>query len=102
MRQEHDTIDNAALALGGALIALGTVVSGIVEILAGRPYGATPVELTNDAGTVVETLYPAVDPTLRTGLVIAGLLVLFVWGLYRIVDAPAERVDPTPADVGAD
>jgi hypothetical protein len=38
--------------------------------------------MTNEAGEVVAT--PVVDPTLRTGLVVAGLLVLFVWGLYKL------------------
>lgn len=51
-------------------------LDAVVELLDGPPYGAAPV--TNDAGEVVAT--PLVDPTLRTGFVIAGLVVLFVWG----------------------
>jgi hypothetical protein len=78
--QPEDTIDRLAMGLGGALILVGVVVLGIVEILAGQPYGAAPV--TNDAGEIVAT--PAVDPTLRTGLVIAGLVVLFLWGVYKM------------------
>jgi hypothetical protein len=84
--QPQDTIDRLALGLGGALMLIGVVVLGIVEILAGQPYGAAPV--TNDAGEVVAT--PAVDPALRTGLVVAGLVVLFLWGLYKM--ALADRV----------
>lgn len=80
MRHNIDTGDELAIGLGGALILVGTVVLGTVEILAGPPYGAAPV--TNDAGEVVAT--PMVDPTLRTGLVIAGLVVLFLWGLYKM------------------
>jgi len=75
-----DTIDRVALYLSGALVTLGIVVGGLVETLAGPPYGAAP--LTNDAGEVVAT--PTVDPGLRTGLVVAGLLVLLLWGLYRM------------------
>jgi hypothetical protein len=99
MNNTYDTIDKAMLGLSGALITLGVVVLGIVEILAGEPYGAAPVEQTNDAGEVVNTIYPAVDPTIRTGLVIAGLVVLLVWGLYRMatpdVDEDTETVGVT-------
>ncbi len=84
MQSTYDTIDKAMLGISGALTLLGIVVLGIVEILAGKPYGASPVEQTNEAGEVVNTIYPAVDPTIRTGLVIAGLLVLLVWGVYRM------------------
>ena len=95
--QHEDTIDKLAKGLGGALILVGVVVLGIVEILAGQPYGAAPV--TNDAGEVVAT--PMVDPTLRTGLVIAGLVVLFLWGLYKMA-LPEEvaRDDRTKAPAG--
>ncbi|AUV83616.1 hypothetical protein C2R22_19830 [Salinigranum rubrum] len=78
--QPQDTVDRLALGLAGATMLVGVVVLGIVEILAGQPYGAAPV--TNEAGEVVAT--PAVDPVLRTGLVVAGLVVLFLWGLYRM------------------
>lgn len=78
--QPRDTIDRLALGLSGALMLVGVVVLGTVEILAGPPYGAAPV--TNDAGEVVAT--PMIDPTIRTGLVVAGLVVLFLWGLYKM------------------
>lgn len=83
-----DTIDKAAMALGAGLMFLGIVVLGIVEILAGPPYGAAP--MTNDAGDVIAT--PMFDPALRTGLVIAGLVVLLVWQGYRMF-ATAEYED---------
>lgn len=84
MRQNFDVIDKIAMGISGALMILGIVVLGIVEILAGKPFGAAPLEQTNDAGEVINTLYPAVDPNIRTGLVLAGVLVLFIWGLYRM------------------
>lgn len=93
----YDAIDRAALALSGALLLIGIVVLGIVEILAGKPYGAAP--LTNDAGTIVAT--PMVDPALRTGLVIAGLVVLLVWGLYRMAK-PVEDTETRETAVMAD
>lgn len=80
MNENFDAIDRAAMLLSGALMLLGIVVLGIVELLAGKPYGAAP--LTNDAGEVVAT--PFVDPNIRTGLVILGLVVLLLWGLYRL------------------
>jgi hypothetical protein len=93
-----DTIDRAAMGLSGALMLLGIVVLGVVEILAGTPYGAAPV--TNDAGEVVAT--PAVDPTLRTGLVIAGLVVLLLWSIYRLATPEAEPGRTTPSESTAD
>jgi hypothetical protein len=94
-----DTIDRLAMGLSGALMLLGVVVLGVVEVLAGPPYGAAPV--TNDAGEVVAT--PMVDPAIRTGLVIAGLAILLLWGLYRMIqpggtgETAPER---TPAEAG--
>jgi hypothetical protein len=84
---DFDAIDRAATGLGLALMLLGTVVLGIVEILAGQPYGAAPV--TNDAGEVVAT--PMVGPTIRTGLVILGLAILLLWGVYRMATPEGER-----------
>ncbi|WP_123538809.1 hypothetical protein [Halosimplex salinum] len=93
-----DTIDRAAMALGGALILMGVVVLGIVEMLAGEPYGAAP--LTNDAGEVIAT--PLIDPNIRTGLVIAGLVVLLVWQLYRMAATPATEHTDRRVDTAAD
>jgi hypothetical protein len=93
----YDAVDKAALAVSGALVLIGIVVLGIVEILAGKPYGAAP--LTNDAGEIVAT--PMVDPALRTGLVIAGLVVLLVWGLYRMAK-PVEDTETRETTVTAD
>ncbi|MEF8851017.1 MAG: hypothetical protein V5A28_01175 [Haloarculaceae archaeon] len=77
---------------------VGIVVLGIVELLDGAPFGASP--LTDDAGEVVAT--PMVDPVFRTGLVVAGLLVLFVWGLYRMFTARIEDEETHRTGVTAD
>lgn len=86
MTQHVDVIDKAAMALSGSLMMLGIVVLGFVEVLAGEPYGAAPI--TNEAGEIVAT--PAIDPTLRTGLVIAGLVVLLLWGVYKVATPEVE------------
>jgi hypothetical protein len=97
MQHDIDAIDKVAMALSGALMLIGVVVLGVVELLDGPPYGAAP--MTNDAGEIVAT--PMVDPTLRTGLVIAGLLVLFLWGLYRMALPEAtDREERTGAPAG--
>jgi len=98
MQQHTTVIDKAAMALSGGLMLLGVVVLGIVEILAGKPYGAAP--LTNDAGEVIAT--PMVDPTLRTGLVLAGLLVLALYGGYRLVAPMKDETATTTQEVTAD
>jgi hypothetical protein len=98
MKNNITVIDKAAWALSGTLMLLGIVVLGIVEILAGKPYNAAP--LMNDAGEVIAS--PAVDPVFRTGLVVLGILVLLLWGLYRMVqptiEAGTESPDITQAD----
>ncbi|UIO99824.1 hypothetical protein Hbl1158_00135 [Halobaculum sp. CBA1158] len=95
--QEFDIVDTIATGFAAALMLLGIVGLGVVELLAGRPY--SPVPLTNEAGDVIAT--PAVDPTLRTGLVLLGLAVLFAWGLYRATVTPGAP-DRTPREVTAD
>jgi hypothetical protein len=87
----YNVIDKAALAASGALMMLGIVVLGVVEILDGPPYGAAPT--TNEAGEIIAT--PMVDPTLRTGLVIAGLVVLLLWGLYKTTTPLTEGEEAT-------
>jgi hypothetical protein len=98
---QHTTntiVDKVAMALSGALILLGVVVLGLVEVLAGQPYGAAP--LTNDAGEVIAT--PMIDPNIRTGLVIAGLVVMLVWGVYKMVATDLDTTETGDAYVTAD
>lgn len=95
---ELNVIDRTAMGLSAALMLLGIVVLGIVEMLAGEPYGAAP--LTNEAGEVIAT--PFVDPTLRTGLVLAGLAVLLLWGLYKVATPDLESGDTPVAEIPSD
>lgn len=98
MQSNIDMVDKAAMAVSGGLILLGIVVLGMVETLAGEPYGASPI--VNDAGEVVAT--PLIDPALRTGLVILGLMVLLLWGLYRYAMAPVGEAEPSGTEMPAD
>jgi hypothetical protein len=93
-----DTIDTVALASSSALLLAGIVVLGVVEILDGVPYGAAPT--TNEAGDVIAQ--PGIDPAIRTSLVLAGLAVLGLWGLYRLAvpAAGVERRTATDATTG--
>ena len=75
-----DTIDKLAMYLSGGLLLLGVVVTGLIETLAGQPYGAAPQ--TNEAGEVIAS--PAVDPNIRTALVVAALLVLLLYAIYKL------------------
>jgi len=97
MTDTNDIVDRIAMGLSGALFMLGIVVLGVVELLDGAPFGAAPT--TNDAGEIVAT--PLVDPTIRTGLVIAGLLVLALWGLYKVA-TPMMEQDTTRREMTAD
>lgn len=78
-----DTIDKAAMLVSTGLMFLSIVVLGVIEIIDGPPYGGTPMK--NEAGEIVAT--PGVDPAIRTGLFVLGLLVLLVWAVYKLVGA---------------
>lgn len=98
MTHTKTAIDKAAMAVGGGLMLLGVVVLGLIETMAGEPYGAAP--LTNDAGEVVAM--PLVDPNLRVGLVILGLVVLLLWGLYKLATPMGEGGAETTMETTAD
>jgi hypothetical protein len=76
-----DTIDKVAMYLSGGLLLAGVVVAGLIETLAGQPYGAAPQ--TNEAGEVIAS--PAIDPNIRTALVVAALLVMGLYAVYKLV-----------------
>ncbi|WP_197428592.1 hypothetical protein [Halapricum sp. CBA1109] len=76
----YTIIDKAALAVSSAAMLVGIVVLGVVETLAGSPHSPAPV--TNDAGEVIAT--PLISANIRTGFVLAGVLVLLLWAVYRV------------------
>lgn len=98
MTQHTDIIDKAAMGLSAALMLLGIVVLGVLELLTGEPY--SPAPLTNEAGDVIAM--PTFDPVLRTGLVIAGLVILLLWGIYRVATPEIETEGTQPAEMPSD
>ncbi|WP_335999265.1 hypothetical protein [Halorientalis halophila] len=78
-------MDRAAMYVGAALIALGTVVLGLVETFVGHP---SPVAVTTEAGELIAA--PTVPPKLRATLVVLGLLVWGLYGVYRLVAVPGD------------
>lgn len=82
---DYDTIDEAALAIGLGLILLGSVVIGFFETILGS---AHTLKQTNEAGDVVA--HTSFSPHLRAYIIALGILVVLVWGLYRVGRATGE------------
>lgn len=76
--------------LGGGLVVVGVVVLGAINALTNNPH----IEQTNDAGAV--TAEPLVPPDLRAYVILAGLAILALYGLYKVAK-PVETVDRTTA-----
>jgi len=107
---ETKTVDRLVMALGGGLILLGTVVLGIVELIAGN---SNPMYVgTNGEGETISALSPGaletvqsapvVAPNVRAAFVVAGFVVLAGYAVYcatahREVEAQ-EGIDPTVVD----
>lgn len=88
-----NTIDKAAMFLSTGLMFVGIVVLGFVETLTGQPH--FPIA-TNRAGEVVA--YGTFGPTLRTGFVVAGLVVLLAYAVYKLA-TPVEPATDDTTDV---
>lgn len=93
-----DTIDKLAMYLSGGLLLLGIVVAGLIEVLAGKPYN--PVTQTNEAGEVIAS--PAIDPNVRTALVLAALLVLFGYAVYKLATPIEEETSSAASTATSD
>ncbi|APW98678.1 hypothetical protein CHINAEXTREME_13210 [Halobiforma lacisalsi AJ5] len=90
MTTTTDVVDRIAMGLGGGLMLLGIVVMGLINDLAGAPH--VPVE---EEGAIVAT--PVVSPDLRAYLIALGLLVWFVYGVYKLTSAPPTAEIDSPA-----
>jgi hypothetical protein len=98
MLQDMDTIDKAAMFVSTGLMFVGIVVLGIVETVDGAPEGApaSAEPITNEAGEVVAT--PGLDPNLRTVFVVAALVVMLLYAVYKLATPVEEAGVTTPAD----
>lgn len=79
--------DRIALYVGGGLIVLGTVVVGLLEIVAGSPH---PVDA--EGQIVHEALIPI---ELRSYIMIAGLVIWGLYAVYRVLGRPSESSEST-------
>lgn len=94
MLEDMDTIDKAAMFVSTGLMFVGIVVLGLIETFDGVPKGnpSTAGPVTNEAGEVVAT--PGIDPNLRTAFVVAGLVVMLLYAVYKIA-TPTETGEAT-------
>jgi hypothetical protein len=94
MLQDMNTIDKAAMFVSTGLMFVGIVVLGIVETVDGAPGGdpASAGPITNEAGEVVAT--PGLDPNLRTVFVVAALIVMLLYAVYKLA-TPVDESDAT-------
>jgi hypothetical protein len=74
---ELTTADKVAMYVGGGLVVLGTVVIGLVEMVAGSPH---PVS--GEGQIVHEALVPL---EIRSYIILLGLLVWGVYAVYKVV-----------------
>ncbi len=72
--------DKIAMVVGGGLILLGTTVMGIFESF----FTGHTVSPNGNLGDVV--IHTSFDPTLRAYAIALGLLVLFLYGLFRFAN----------------
>jgi hypothetical protein len=93
-----DTIDKLAMYVSGGLLLLATVGTGLVETFTGKPY--VPAAQTNEAGEVIAQ--PAIDPNVRTALVVAALLVLLVYAGYKLATPLDDDARTTAASSTSD
>jgi hypothetical protein len=84
---ELDTADAVAAYVGGGLVVVGVVVVGLVEMVAGSPH---PVS--GEGQIVHEALVPL---SVRSYLVLLGLLVWAGYAAYRVVGTTPATADRT-------
>lgn len=81
------TADRIAMLVGGGLIAFGTIVLGFLNVIANSPHMVVMEE-----GQVVAE--PLITPDIRAYLVLLGLLVWLLYGLYKVAVAPGGEIRP--------
>ncbi|MFP4589937.1 MAG: hypothetical protein ACLFMX_02885 [Halobacteriales archaeon] len=84
------TADRIAMLVGGGLIVVGVIVLGFLNTITNSPH----LEVVEDGTVVAEPLIP---PDLRAYLVLAGLLVWLLFGLYKVTATPAGELGAAPS-----
>ncbi|MFW6152961.1 MAG: hypothetical protein ACOC42_01240 [Halobacteriota archaeon] len=92
MNNNLSTIDRIAMLVGGGLIVFGVIVLGFINTIANAPH----LPVVEDGVTVAEPVIPA---DIRAYLVLLGLLVWLLYGLFKVTVAPRGTARPatTPA-----
>lgn len=83
------TADRIAMLVGGGMIVIGTIVLGFVNTITNNPH----LEVVEEGEVVAEPLVP---PDLRAYLILLGLVVWLLYGLYKVVATPGGRIEPSP------
>lgn len=89
--QQLSTVDRIAMLVGGGLIIIGTAVLGFLNVITNSPH----MEVVEDGTVVAE---PLISPDLRAYIILLGLLVFLLYGLYKLANSYTSEVgsEPTP------
>lgn len=91
---ELKTADKIALYVGGGLVIFGTVVVGLIDMIAGAQHPVTGEgQIVHDAVLPLEV---------RSYIILAGLLIWGLYAVYKIAATPPRSVTeaPTGTDTG--
>jgi hypothetical protein len=95
MMDEYTDAADLIGMIGGGLVVVGVVVLGFLNTITQNPH----IEQTNDAGTV--TAEPLIAADIRAYVILLGLAILLVYGLYTVAQPSQDVEEPaaaTPAD----
>ena len=87
--QTISTADRIAMLIGGGLIVLGTAVLGFLNVITNSPH----MVVVEDGEVVAE---PLISVDLRAYLIMLGLLVFLLFGLYKLTAISMGKIGPEP------
>lgn len=77
------------MLIGGGLIVFATVVLGFLNVITNSPH----MEVVEEGTVVAE---PLIAPDLRAYLILLGLVIFLLYGLYKVTATTAGNVQPGP------
>lgn len=99
-------VDRFAMAAGGGLILISTVLIGLFEILAGN---SVPMYVGKGGKTALSagaletvTSAPVIEPNLRAGVLVLGLIILGLYPIFLIVHGAINGVPGFDVDSTAE